>query len=99
MTVGELVENIQQHFPEKTAMEITKVAKRVLKKTSARTGWGDHDHTKKATVDSFLFYTLPNGTRRVRRVDVDGESLNRLTDIPAGYDYATVAAAGGGGLG
>lgn len=98
MTVFTLIEIVQGHFPNKTAREIISIANRVLKEISRRTGYGSRDYTLYTTTSDQMYYQLESSVRRVERVDLDDEQINRLVDIPAGYHRDDAVIAGGGGI-
>jgi hypothetical protein len=93
-----LVETIQRHFPEKSAKEIIAVANRVLREISRRTGYGSRDYTLYTTTTNQMYYQLNAAVRRVDRVDLDDEELNRVVGIPAGQHRDDAVVAGGGGI-
>lgn len=98
MTVFTLVETIQRHFPEKSAREIIAVANRVLREISRRTGYGSRDYTLYTTTAGQMYYQLEDAVRRVERVDLDDEKINRVFEPPAGYHRDDAVVAGGGGI-
>ena len=98
MTVFNLVETIQRHFPEKGGREIIAIANRVLREISRRTGYGSRDYTLYTTTANQMYYQLDDAVRRVERVDYDGKQINRVFEVPAGYHRDDAAIAGGGGI-
>ena len=84
MKILEVVEIIQQHFPEMSANEIVRTSDRVLAQISARTGYGNSLSTSIAGDGENYYFALDSRIREVSSVADSNGLMPRLIDIPVG---------------